>query len=910
MFNQRAYCRRCVETRSRGRAGSSLTRSTHSFFIPGASPHYAPDLPLRIEHILLDVTVDPRGKTLQGTVTHKVRVIAPGQCWLKLDQVGLKIEETKVKGQPARFEVEGNSLRIQLALDPEKAPQPGESFDFSVQYQARDPKRGLYFTGPDKEYPDKPYQVWSQGQDEDNRYWFPTFDYPNQKATSEVIATVPKGFTAVSNGALLSRKDVAEGARFHYKLGTPHVTYLIALTVAEFSEWEDKGPRGLPVQYFVPPGREADGKRAFANTPKMIEAYESRIGVPYAYEKYSQVAVQDFIFGGMENTSATTQTDLTLHDERAHLDFSSDPLVSHELAHQWFGDLLTCRDWSHGWLNEGFATFMERVWIENNPGPDGGMDEAKYYQYQDLKEYIEEDRSKYRRPIVCNTYIEPIDLFDAHLYQKGGLVLNLIRYVLGDELFWKSIQQYVTRHRGQNVETLDLIRAIEDTTGRNLRRLFDEWVFSAGHPDFELSYNWHEDKKLVELVVEQKQTQGQPELTQNGVTTRLFHLPVTIELTLEGGASTSHRVEIGEIRDRIFLAAASKPLLVRFDPGSFIPKTLKFPRPKEMLIYQLQNDSDIMGRIEAIQELKKLASEQDAVDAIARSARSDRFWGVQAEAAAVLAEIKTDRARDALIDALSAPNPKARKAIARALGSYKDDRATQALRKLAEKDPSYFVESDATYAWAMTQIRGEAHPEPVQIEPIEKFLASKLEQPSYREVIRSAALRALAELPGVGRGERPGVLPLLMSWSKKGRPLDARLAAIDALGRIARWAVPTERKRVLDAFSFLADEPNFRTRMMLVHALEGTESPDAIPILQKIRDRDLDGRIKRTATLAMDHLQTAGTTPESVGALKSSLEKLEEEHRKLKAMLEEMRAGLQGGGAGAGARSPTAAPPV
>src|SRR6185437_11759410 len=165
----------------------------------------------------------------------------------------------------------------------------------------------------------------------------------------------------------------------------------------------------------------------------MIEAFEAKVGVPYAYEKYSQVAVQDFIFGGMENTSATTQTDRTLHDARAHLDFTSDSLVSHELAHQWFGDLLTCRDWSHGWLNEGFATFMERVWVENDTGQHGGVDEAKYYSYQDLKEYLQEDSGGYRRPIVSNTYIEPIDLFDRHLYQKGGLVLNLLRYVLGED---------------------------------------------------------------------------------------------------------------------------------------------------------------------------------------------------------------------------------------------------------------------------------------------------------------------------------------------------------------------------------------------------------------------------------------------------------------------------------------------
>ena len=241
------------------------------------------------------------------------------------------------------------------------------------------PRRGIYFTGPESAYPNKPYQTWTQGQDEDSRYWFPTFDYPNQKATLEMRVRVPQGFTAVSNGALVAQKTEGAHTHFHYRLGHPIVPYLVSLVVAEFSFWEDAGPRGLPVQYFVAPGREEDGKRAFGNTPQMIEAFEKKLGVPFPYEKYAQTAVQDFIFGGMENASATTQTDRTLHDARAHPDFSSDPLVSHELAHQWFGDLVTCRDWSHGWLNEGFATFMERVWIENATGPGSGAEEAKYY---------------------------------------------------------------------------------------------------------------------------------------------------------------------------------------------------------------------------------------------------------------------------------------------------------------------------------------------------------------------------------------------------------------------------------------------------------------------------------------------------------------------------------------------------
>jgi aminopeptidase N len=881
-MREHSICRRCNSSYS--------TRG--AFSVQGSKPHYAPDLPFKLEHIRLDVTVDPKGKTLHGEAKQKVVAVSPGQTRIRLDQIGLKIESVQVAGRDAKFSIEGDHLDIAL----QEAPAVGSSFEFTVKYQVSQVRRGLYFTGPDENYPNKRFQVWSQGQDEDNRYWFPTFDYPNQKATSEIIAKVPQGFTAVSNGALLSKKDEGAHTVFHYRLGTPHVTYLITLTVGEFVEWQDQGPSGLPVQYFVEPGREEDGKRAFGNTPSMIESFAKKIGVAYPYEKYSQVAVQDFIFGGMENTSATTQTDLTLHDARAHLDFSSDPLVAHELAHQWFGDLLTCRDWSHGWLNEGFATFMERIWIECSQEkvsgvPVGGLEEAKYYSYMDLKEYLDEDRLRYRRPIVCNTYIEPIDLFDYHLYQKGGLVLNFVRYVLGEDLFWQSIKNYVTRHQGQNVETLDLIRAIEDTTGRNLRRLFDEWVFGAGYPELELSYQWHEDKKLVELVVEQKQTGGAAELVQNGFKTSLFHLPVVVELEIEK-SRVSHRFDIAEARERIFLPATAKPLSVRFDPGNWIPKTLSFPRPKEMLLHILKSDPDCMGRVEAALELGKIA-DSEVITALKEQLLKDSFWGVQAEVAGVLAELRTSAARDALIDSLGrVTHPKARRAVVRALGSFKDKVVAEALLKVSDQDASYYVEADAISAWVNASLPLDLVASSKLAPELEKTLLSRLAKPSYREVIRSEALHALSKLPGIEKGERPLALQTLLEWASAGKPQDARMAAVGALGEVARLAAPSEKAKILEKFSSLADEENFRIRMRLIMAIGRSGRPEAASILEKIRTLDLDGRVKRDAMGLAEKLQAGHTTDEAIAGLRASLAKLEEEQKKLRSQLEETRAGL------------------
>ena len=877
--NQEWQCRRCeslvVQARMKG--------GRKPFAIVGSEPRYAPDLPFRMLDVFLDVSVEPAQKKVAGKVRYKLKVVAPDQQELRLDQCGVGIQAVRVQGESCSFRTEDRSLRIRL----EKPFEPGAEVSLEIDFETQNPRRGMYFTGPDRQDANKPFQVWTQGQDEDHHYWFPTFDYPNQKARFEIIATVPQGFTAVANGALLSQKKLESGReRYHYRLESPQVIYLLTLVVAQLSYWKDEGPRGLPVEYFVAPGREADGKRSFSNTPRMIQAFEKVLGVPYAFEKYAQVAVQDFIFGGMENTSATTQTDQTLHDERAHLDFSSDALVAHELAHQWFGDLLTCRDWSQGWLNEGFATFMQRVWMEADTSKrfgfaQGGQDEAAYSQYQQLKEYLEEDGQAYRRPIVCNQYIEPIDLFDRHLYQKGGLVLNLLRAQLGERLFWKSIQTYLERHRGGSVETLDLIRAIEDTTGRNLRRFFDQWIYGAGHPELDMSLQWHEDRKQLELTCEQKQTQGQPFVEKDGAKTHLFQLPVKVRLHFEDGSVQDEVLELGSVRDRAFYASAKKPTFVNFDPGFTLPKTLSFKRPIEMLRAQLQKDPDAMGRITAVHELKKL-TDREAMEAISQAFREDAFWGVQAEAASALGEMRTEEAFEALKTQLEkgVAHPKARRAAIKALGSYRDSRCLSLLRSLAEKDPSYFVEAEACVAMAQTSRA------PAQSRELFDFLKSKAETPSWRGTVRSGAIRAMGELSGLSRGELPEVLEYVLASARIGNQMDGRIAALSVMGQTARLASPSVRGRLLEVFSELCDEENFRIRMALVAALSVTGMPEAIALLSRVRSIDTDGRVRRHALEASQILSESGTVPEVVGTLKQALERLEEEHRKLRAEFE------------------------
>jgi aminopeptidase N len=397
------------------------------FAFPGTRPRFAPDRVVDVEHISLVLDVDPNKRTVSGTATLRAMVIAPTTKVVELDAVELTIDKVTAGGKGVPFRHDGRRLRVELA----SALATGAELTLVIDYKGA-PRRGLYFVGPDEGYPDKPLQVWTQGQDEDSRYWFPCFDAPSEKATSEVKVTVPASMFALSNGTLVSDKTSGGKRTLHWRLEVPHSCYLITLAVGDFGTVETKW-HDLPVVYHVARGREEAAERTLARTPQMLELFSQKFGVPYPYPRYAQVFVADFIFGGMENTSATTLTDTVLMDERATIDYDIDSLVAHELAHQWFGDLVTCRDWGEGWLNEGFATYAEYIWREHHEGRDAADLELEEWADQ----YFGEDAGRYRRTIATKLYDEPIDIFDHHLYEKGGRVLHMLRNVLGDELFYK-----------------------------------------------------------------------------------------------------------------------------------------------------------------------------------------------------------------------------------------------------------------------------------------------------------------------------------------------------------------------------------------------------------------------------------------------------------------------------------------
>ena len=837
-----------------------------AFPLPGSKLQYGPDKTVQVEHIDLHLTPDFEREALDGICTTTVRALDEDVASLTLDAVDLDIAAVELNGSSQSFERRAGKLDI--AFDPPIAA--GASATIVVRYRVVRPRHGLFFVKPTAARPNKIAHCWTQSQDENARYWFPCLDHPHSKQTTSTTVVVPKGIFALANGALVERKDEGDRTTFRYEQKVPHSTYLMTMVAGPFTEVEQRaaGTQSVPVWYFVLPGRESDGERSFGKTPEMIDLFERRVGAPYPYARYSQIAVSDFIFGGMENTSATTQTDRTLHDERAHLDFSSEPLVSHELAHQWFGDLLTCRDWAHAWLNEGFATYFEAVWLESELG----YDEYLYDAFGCAARYLDEDTERYRRPIVCNTYRDPIEIFDRHLYEKGAGVLHMLRGELGDARFWRSIRTYVERNAQRNVETIDLIRAIEEATGRNLRAFFDQWVFRSGHPELEVRVAWDAKRKAVTVTLDQKQTvdDDRPPYRFDVDLGFLAVPPGTPAENAGFGPLPGERrirVSIERAHETVTIPLDFEPKLVRFDPGAFLLGSVTYKLGVDYAAASLRGDPDVVARIRAARELAKDGS-QVAQDALRGALLNDPFWAVSAEAAASIGATRAPWARTMLIEALAHKHPKVRRSAASALGNFRDARAGEALLPVAAGDASYLVRAAALAALGRTRDARAFD-----------ALAAAAKERTWNDTVEAGAMRGLAELADA----RAMPLAIEAAGSENGDGL--RRAAVAAIGRIGEL-VEAERTRAVEAIDERLDDMAFQVQISALAAAESLGDARLLSTLDRLSQAAFDGRVRRDAMEAAIRVREAAKVPGQVSAMRGDIDELREEQRKLQEKIE------------------------
>jgi len=711
---------------------------------------YAPSRDYHLLNVRVSLRFDLDQRKVIGDVTHTLSTLRDGLTHLDFDCTDLTIASARVNGKDATFSLHDDKLSVQLA-QPAKS---GEKFDVELKYEGK-PTAGLYFILPDRDDPDRAKEIWTQGEAEDTHHYIPIYDYPNDRTSTEMILTVPGDWLTVSNGKLLSVEDAPNGQKtWTWRQSLPVSTYLISFVAGEYKEKKDTW-HNIPVAYYVPRGMEDTIEPTFRHTKEMLDFFSDRFGVPYPWDQYAQTAVDDFVASGMENVSATTLAarDMVRAELASEKPEAADGLISHEMTHQWFGDLVTCKDWTNTWLNEGFATFGANLWEEHYYG----VDSSSYRYWRDQNSWMQ-SKDLFAIPIVTRD-IDDSTQYVGNVYDKAGWVIQMLREQLGDEAFFRALKHYLDVNRLQNVVSADLAKAIEESSGTNVDRFFDEWIYGAGAPRFTVRSSYDATEKKVSLDVKQTQkVEGH---------VGLFRVPVGVAITTASGEKL-FPIEVSKADETFSFAVDGPPTMVLFDKGDKLLKSVDFQKTPEEWIRQLQTATTVPDRADAALALGLVRDNDSVISALAEAAQHDKFWGVREEAIRSLGRINSAQARKHVMAALSSDEAWVRQVAVEQLGRFRSDEdAAKRLQKVYKEDKAYSVRAAALQALAQDKAPGAE-------ELFEKALAT----PSPDDLLRRAALRAMGAL-----GD-DAVVPTLLEWSAPGKPSELRGIAISSLGRV------------------------------------------------------------------------------------------------------------------------------
>lgn len=794
--------------------------------------------------LVIDIP-DMNTPRMSAVQTLTLRPVGRALSSLSLDSHLLDVKSVQCAGHKTTFKADGRKLEV--TFDPPL--ETGATAELVTAYSVVDPPAGITWTPESPAWPGRPAQLHSQGQAVTNSYWFPCHDYPNAKLTTELVVTVPAGYTVSSNGRMAEPpKRSGEGAAaretFHWIQDKPHVNYLVSLVVGKF-DIVDVAPRGgkLPMPVYVPPGRGQDVAATYGHTARMIELFERRTGQPYPWDRYAQLVVWNFGSGGMENTSATTVYDTAILGPDAVGDDDLDGLISHELAHQWFGDLITCRSWEHIWLNEGFATYFSSLWQEERDGKDG-------YQAAVLGEFdsvrgSDHAEAPYQRAMVSKAYSSDWEMFGgaANPYSKGSSILHMLRQRLGDEVFFRGLAAYVKEFRFKNAETGDFRRVMENVSGESLDRFFRQWCTRPGVPDLDIGTRW--DAAAKELVVTVKQTQK----IDGENPAFVFELPVWVDAAARGkvaaGASPNAgtiEVEGKEATARFKLAA--EPKMVAIDPEQWVLARMKIDQPVGRWLAQAQGGPTLAARVQAIRGLKSDRTPA-ATQALVRIAQeSGAHQTIRCEAVRALGERKDAQALIGLSSMRLEPSD-VRVALAETAGEVGGEKSLESNQAARFKD---FLAAAALQDHS-GRVRAAAVRSLGKLKATDRagVVLKAAEAASQHDKVRQAALGALAEM------DAPEGLIAAIRYSAPGSFNRTRPVAIGAVQRLAHHDAVSAYKALTAA---LGDRES-RAWRAAGEALVKLGDPRALEELEKLAAGKRDPQDVKTVRGWVEELKKA-----------------------------------------------------
>jgi len=818
-----------------------------------AERQYAPDRKADILHIIIDVTPDFKSRTIAGTTTIKFVPIAKPLTELRLDAIDLDVSSVTSSADMAGYNVTDEAITI--TFDP--PVPPGAETTVTVVYEA-EPKQGLYFRTPEMGYKEEDTHLSTQGETHEAPHWYPNYDYPNERSSSEVICRVPKDMTVLSNGRLISEEmDPDSGLKVvRWLQEKPHVNYLIALVAGKLKKIESRY-KDIPLAFYTPTSQIEQAENSFEGTADMMAFYEMEIGIPYPWDKYYQAVVQDG-GGGMENTTLTILGDGTLFTKETENIRSSQGLVAHELVHQWFGDYVTCKDWSHLWLNEGFAVYYEKLY----DGHKNGSDSMLYGLYRSARGVLSE--RPIHKPIVYRSYANAWEQFDYRTYPKGGWVLHMLRTELGEELFRKCVKIYLERHALSSVVTEDFSSVIEELTGRSFDRFFDQWVYHARHPDLKVSYNWSEKDKLAKVSVEQTH-----EVNDNVM---LFHFRTKVRFLIDN-ERVDREIVVDSKQHDFYFPLPKEPKIVRFDPDYGLLATIKFEKPTAMLYEQLENMDDVIGRLRAIDTLKK-KKDKKTVSKLKDVLNNDAFYGVRREASAALRNIHTNETFDALVDSIDQPDARVRLQVVESIGSfYRPESFRRTKRVLnSEKNPEILYRAILNL--------GKYHHKDTR-----RLLMDYLKSKSYRNRLAAGAVQAIRML------DEPFFISLLQrTLSEREQEFTTWdfSRGLDTLAYISRNE--EDKTKVRNFLTGYVNHPKERIQSGAIQALGTLGDPRAIPIVETFSGDDPGDRVQRSAKNALKALrEKKELVPEEIVQLRETVDKIRKENEKLRNEVDDIK---------------------
>ncbi|MCB9038109.1 MAG: alanyl aminopeptidase [Lewinellaceae bacterium] len=662
---------------------SDTGKEEPSYELPVYRPSHARESDLL--HTRLDLRFDWEKEQVLGKATLRLKPYFYPAETVTLDAKSFAFHQVSFAGspEPLSYEYDGEKLTISLG----RAYTRDEEYTLYIDYTAKPSEtggsaaitsdRGLFFINPRGEEVDKPRQIWTQGETENNSRWFPTIDKPNERCTQDMIVTVEDGLEALSNGALLSKKENGDGTTtFHWKMDQPHAPYLFMLAIGDYAvvqeTWEDK-----PVYYYVEPEYKEDARAIFSHTREMLSFFSDKLGVKYPWPKFAQVVVHDYVSGAMENTTSVIFSDFVQQHRRELIDANNENIVAHELSHHWFGDLVTCESWANLTLNEGFANYSEYLWTEHQYG----KDEADYHLLNEWSEYFGAARGNIH-PLIYFGYDDKEDMFDRHSYNKGGAVLHMLRSYVGDEAFWAALNKYLTDNAYTAVEAHNLRLAFEAVTGQDLNWFFNQWYFSQGHPRLNITYGY--DAALGQATVQVEQLQDPKSMPA------VFELPVAIDIYLPDDEVIRKQVRVDQRIQTFAFDVPEKPRLVNFDAGRVLLAETTDNKSEEELLFQYYHAPKFLDRYEAVLMMEGASSLQ--ARKLMEDALNDDFWAIRGIAVSNLDENAGEEAWGRLKRmAVEDPRSQVRVAAFEKLMNLENTGAVEQAKMAIQRDSAYNV---------------------------------------------------------------------------------------------------------------------------------------------------------------------------------------------------------------------------